>query len=55
MRQLTEYQKKFILDFFFRPLYDSFPGALNIGETLLTEGTCIVPEVVHGSEPKFCT
>jgi hypothetical protein len=45
MRQLTEYQKKFILDFFFRPLYDRFPGALNIGETLLTEGSCIVPDV----------
>jgi hypothetical protein len=45
MRQLTEYQKKFILDFFFRPLYDRFPGALNIGETLLTQGSCIVPDV----------
>ena len=43
MRQLTEYQKKFILDTFFGPLCDNYAGALNIGEVLLTEGQCIVP------------
>ena len=45
MRQLTDYQKKFILEFFFKPLYDNYPGALKIGELLLTEGSCIVPDV----------
>ena len=44
MRQLTEYQKKFILDTFFKPLHYEFPGALNIGEVLLTEGGCIIPD-----------
>jgi hypothetical protein len=44
MRQLTEYQKKFILDTFFKPLHYEYPGALNIGEVLLTEGGCVIPD-----------
>lgn len=44
MRQLTEYQKKFILDTFFQPLNYEFPGSLNIGRVLLTEGECVVPD-----------
>ena len=44
MRQLTEYQKKFILDTFFKPLHYEYPGSLNIGEVLLTEGCCVIPD-----------
>lgn len=44
MRQLTEYQKKFILDTFFKPLHYEYPGSLNIGEVLLTEGSCVIPD-----------
>jgi hypothetical protein len=44
MRQLTDYQKKFILDTFFKPLHYEYPGALNIGEVLLTEGGCVIPD-----------
>ena len=44
MRQLTEYQMKFILDTFFKPLHYEYPGALNIGKVLLTEGGCVIPD-----------
>lgn len=44
MRKLTNYQKKYILDNYFKPMYDEYPGILNIGEVLLTEGVCIVPD-----------
>lgn len=44
MRQLTKHQKDFILETFFKPLYNDFAGAMNIGEVLLTEGSCVVPD-----------
>lgn len=44
MRQLTKHQKDFILEAFFKPLLNDFAGAMNIGEVLLTEGGCVVPD-----------
>jgi hypothetical protein len=40
---LTESQVKFILEKFFEPWTNKYPGAMNIGRSLLTKGTAVVP------------
>lgn len=42
---LTEAQVEFILEKFFLPWTNQYPGAMNLGRTLLTEGTAIVAGV----------
>ena len=39
---LTEAQIEFILEKFFLPWTNKYPGAMNIGKTLLTEGSSVV-------------
>jgi len=44
MRKLTSHQRKYILDNYFKPMIEDYPGIMNIGEVLLTKGVCIVPD-----------